>query len=259
MLPRRGLAGVVSSSVCPRPDLAAEPVTEARPRWRGADTFLVSNLAGRLALAEAEWSPEPATHGLCSIPEQGASWAPSTNTKLSEESLGPIQHRALLTFAGVFCSNVACSNESSNETLTGMAGKNVSAFAAAARASRRMPCSLYACAIAPAGVSLPEPEGGAEGETATRLLIKLCRAVERWLPDGPATGSWLDCNGDDVDVSFRGTADMTMRFCPEVDFFLRTLGRCSNDGGGVARDFRSCDSDLDSDLDIVGGSILGLG
>jgi len=66
----------------------------------------------------------------------------------------------------------------------------------------------------------------------------------------------VDRNGDESDVSFRGAADMTVRCCPEVDFFRGTLGRCCNDGGGEGRD---CSGSDDSDLDIVDEMSLGLG
>jgi len=66
----------------------------------------------------------------------------------------------------------------------------------------------------------------------------------------------VDCNEGEVDVSFRSAADMTVRCGPEVDFFLRILGRCCNDGGGEVRDGSGSD---DSDLDIVDETSLGLG
>ncbi len=66
----------------------------------------------------------------------------------------------------------------------------------------------------------------------------------------------MDRNGDEIDVSFRSEPDMTVRCCPEVDFFLRTLGRCCNDGGGETR---GCSGSDDSDLDIVDETSLGLG
>src|SRR6266851_5542547 len=119
-----------------------------------------------------------------------------------------------------------------------MMGDSFSTLAAAARASRRLSCSLYACMMAPAGVSLPEPEGGAEAGMAARLLDKLCNAVERRLRDGTAAGGWVeDCDGDEVDLSLGGVADITARVWLEVDFFLRRfLGRCCNGSGGVTRD-----------------------
>jgi len=66
----------------------------------------------------------------------------------------------------------------------------------------------------------------------------------------------VDCNGDKFDVSFRDAAGMTVRCCPEVDFFRRTLGRWCNDGGGEGRD---CSGSDDSDFDIVDEMSLGLG
>jgi len=136
-------------------------------------------------------------------------------------------------------------------------GKHFSMLAAAARASRRLSCSLYACMMAPAGVSLPEPEGGAEAGTGARLLIKLCNVVERWLRDGAASGGWVgDCNGDEIDMSLGTVADVTARVWlgPEVDFFRRRfLGRCRDDGGGGFGDWSTRGG---SAPDIVGGPIM---
>jgi len=121
---------------------------------------------------------------------------------------------------------------SSHEELIGMMGDRFSTFAAAARASRRQSCSLYACMMAPAGVCLPEPEGGAEAGVAARLLIKLCNPVERWLCDGTAAGGLVeDCGGYEIEISL---GSMAARVWGEGDFFLRTfLGRCNEGGGGV--------------------------
>ena len=137
-----------------------------------------------------------------------------------------------------------------------MMGDRFSTLAAAARASRRLSCSLYACMIAPAGVSLPEPEGGAEAGTAARLLIKLCNVVERWLRDGTASGGWVeDFGGDEIDLSLGTVADVMARawLGPEEDFFRRTfLGRCCDDGAGRVGDW----SAHESDPDIVGEPIM---
>jgi len=110
--------------------------------------------------------------------------------------------------------------------------------------------------MAPAGVSLPDPEGVADAGTAARLLIKLCNVVERWLRDGAASGGLVgDCSGDGIDLSLGTVADVTARIWlgPEVDFFRRTfLGRCCDDGGGEAGDW----SANESDPDIVGEPMM---
>ena len=62
--------------------------------------------------------------------------------------------------------------------------------------------------MAPAGVSLPEPEGGAEAGVAARLLIKLCNPVERRPSDGTAAeGLVEDCEGDGLEISLGSMAD----------------------------------------------------
>jgi hypothetical protein len=114
--------------------------------------------------------------------------------------------------------------------------------------------------MAPAGVSLPEPEDDAEAGMGARLLIKLCNVVESWLRDGAASGGRVgDCTGDEIDMSLGTMADVTARvwFGPEVDFFRRRfLGRCRNDGGGGVGDWSTRG---ESAPDIVGGLIIDTG
>jgi hypothetical protein len=122
-----------------------------------------------------------------------------------------------------------------NHELDGIMGNAVSARAAVAKASRRMSCSLYACAMAPAGVSLTEPRDEAEADPAERFPSTLCSTVERWLRDGAPEGETIDRSGYDIDDVRRGgvAADVVACTRPDADFFLkRLLGRCCGDGGG---------------------------
>jgi hypothetical protein len=119
--------------------------------------------------------------------------------------------------------------------LVGIMGNAVSARAAAVKASRRMSCSLYACAMAPAGVSLTEPRDAAEADPDERFPSTLCSTVERWLRDGAPEGETIDRSGYDIDDVRRGgvAADVVALTRPDADFFLkRLLGRCCGDGGG---------------------------